>query len=238
MLSCLVGLVLAGDALAAPVIPPETRQLVVGIAADWDSSRALVQRWERREEGWAAVGAAAPARLGRSGLAWGLGLHPVEDAAAVKVEGDWRAPAGAFVIGPAFGDAASVATAWPYRQVTARDLWVEDAASEHYNQHLVVTEERPLTDWEEGQRMRMGDPAHALKLAVSHNAAPPVSGAGSAIFFHIWRGDGAHPTAGCTAMERHALEALVGWLEPEASPVYVLLPEDTYRAVRAAWGLP
>lgn len=232
-------LTIAG-ALAAPVIPSETTQVVVGVASGWDSSEALVQRWSRTADGWEAVGEVAPARLGRSGLAWGLGLHPAVEGRA-KVEGDWRAPAGVFSIGVAFSDGPAGPWAWPIRQVTERDLWVEDPASEHYNRHLVVPTDRTLTEWESGQRMRMGDPAHRLKLVVNHNAEPPTPGAGSAIFFHIWRGDAlstSPPTAGCTAMDATSLEALLGWLEPQASPVYVLLPEAEYRTYREAWGLP
>lgn len=236
MIALAAGL-LVGGALAGPVVPPETRQLILGLSETWDSSSVTVTRWERGPDGWSQVGGALPARIGREGLAWGLGLHPV-DGGPVKVEGDWRAPAGAFALGGAFGDAPALSAEWPYRQVSERDLWVEDPTSPHYNQHLVVTGAQPLTAWEEGQRMRMGDPAHALKLVVQHNAAPPKPGAGSAIFFHVWRGDGAHPTAGCTALARDGLEAIIDWLEPDAAPVYVLLPTDVHQSVRGSWGLP
>ena len=51
--------------------------------------------------------------------------------------------------------------------------------------------------------MKQGDDAHALKLFIAHNAPPnAVPNAGSSIFFHIWRRDGAASTAGCTTMEQ------------------------------------
>jgi hypothetical protein len=34
------------------------------------------------------------------------------------------------------------------------------------------------------------------------------------------------------------MEALLGWLDPAAHPVYVLLPADQAAALRAAWALP
>jgi len=34
------------------------------------------------------------------------------------------------------------------------------------------------------------------------------------------------------------LEAMIRWLDPAASPHYVLLPKADYAALRAPWGLP
>lgn len=125
------------------------------------------------------------------------------------------------------------------RRVGPRDLWIEDASHPDYNRHKVVEGEQPLTAWEQSQRMRLGDAAHRLKIAVDHNAPPAiVAGAGSAIFVHIWRREGAAPTAGCTAMPAAAVEALIRWLDPDAAPLLVLLPDDVYARVQDAWGLP
>ena len=209
-------------------VPAESLQLILGVAEGWDASSATLRRYERDPGGeWRAVGAPIPARVGREGLAWGLGLHPLAGEGPAKREGDWRAPAGVFSLGDAFGDdpAAPPGARWAYRQVTARDLWVEDAGSPLYNQHVVIGGERPLSGWETGQRMKMGDPAHRLKIAVAHNPAPGAApGAGRALFRHIWRGGGEHPTSGCTAMSDADLEATLSWLEPGAGAVFALLP--------------
>ena len=222
----------------AEPIPLDTTQLILGWSSGWDDSSATLQRYTRVEGSWVAQGTPIPTRIGRSGLAWGVGLHDPQPGLQKK-EGDWRAPAGIFSIGTAFGDALlSPAPVWPMSVVTERTLWVEDPESALYNQHLVILEGRPLTDWEEKQRMRFGDDAHRLKLVIAHNMDPPRTGAGSAIFFHIWRRDGTAPTAGCTAMPADSMEAVIRWLQPDATPVFVLLPVEMVAQLQADWGLP
>lgn len=235
----LIALILSLVPLAAFELPPGTSQCIVGIAPDWDSSKVTLQAYEKRDGRWQRVLGPWPGRLGREGLVWGLGLHPKQEGKA-KREGDWRAPAGVFRIGGVWGYESDVRRhpRLAYRQVTPRDLWVEDAKSEHYNRHLVLDHE-PRSEWERKQQMRQGDHAHSLKLFVAHNAPPRVSpGAGSAIFFHIWRGGGSQPTAGCTTLSEERLRELIAWIDPTREPVYVLMPEAEYRAKRAAWKLP
>ncbi len=217
-----------------------TRQLVVGIAPSWDASTVEVRRFERRAGGtWTAVGAAWPGRLGRKGLAWGRGLHPVPAGERTKAEGDLRSPAGVFRLGPAFGYAAEVARrpSQRYVQVGPRDLMVDDPDSPLYNRWVRLDRD-PATPWELEQQMEQTDPAHSLQLFVEHNTDPVVPGAGSAILFHNWRRDGAATTAGCTVLDPARMVDLVGWVDPDRQPLYVLLPRDTYRAVQRTWRLP
>jgi L,D-peptidoglycan transpeptidase YkuD (ErfK/YbiS/YcfS/YnhG family) len=225
-------------AVAGP-LPAGTTQLVLVVAPTADDSRAVVTRWEREGDGWTAVGEPFPARIGAEGLAWGRGLHPPQPGRQ-KVEGDDRAPAGVFLLGDAWAyDPIAPSGGWPAHVVGSRDLWVEDPASPLYNTHVVVAGDRSLEPWEDAARMRLGDPAHALKVFVAHNAPPDaVPGAGSAIFLHTWRRDGDRPTAGCTAMARSDLDALVGWLSPAATPVLVLLSAADLERLAAAWDLP
>jgi L,D-peptidoglycan transpeptidase YkuD (ErfK/YbiS/YcfS/YnhG family) len=229
---------------AAPfALPADCRQLITGRAPDWNSSEATLQRWERAPgRPWSPVGSPVPSRLGKNGLAWGRGLHPTAVGGLKKIEGDGRAPAGVFAIGGAYGYAPEIARRpdLPYHQVTPSDLWVEDTSSPDYNRHLTLPGGRePSTEWEKAQQMRQGDPAHSLKLFIAHNASPgAVPGAGSAIFFHIWREGGAKASFGCTVLDESALKAWVAWVDPSRRPLYVLLPEDTYQYYRGPWGLP
>ena len=221
-------------------LPAGSSQLLVGIAETWDSSRATLAYYEKSGGRWQRVGEPWPARLGRSGLAWGRGLHPVPDGAIMKKEGDWRAPAGVFEIGGAWGYDPAIRRhpELAYRQISPRDLWVEDAGSPHYNRHLVLSR-HPATAWEKKQQMKQGDHAHSLKLFIAHNAPPKVvPGAGSAIFFHIWRDGGGRPSAGCTTMDERKLRELIARLDPARKPLYVLLPRAEYDRYRTAWELP
>jgi len=226
--------------LAAFELPKDSRQCVVGIAEGWDSSAVTLRLFERSGADWKPVGGEWNGRLGRDGLVWGLGLHPVPEGAAIKREGDWRTPAGVFKIGGAWGYAEDISrhANMPYVQVTPRDLWVEDPASPLYNQHVRLKGE-PSTAWEKKQQMRQDDPAHSLELFIAHNAPPAARpGAGSSIFFHIWRGGGTKPTAGCTTMSEENLRSLISALDPAKNPLYVILPRPEYERVRAAWKLP
>ncbi len=225
--------------LALGQVPGDSTQLVAGVASGTESSHATLQRYERRDGSWVPVGEPVSARLGAGGLAWGTGLHPAVEGGIPKREGDGRSPMGIFAFGTAFADQPpELAHDWPILRTTPRDLWVEDPESVAYNTHVRVPEGRDLTPWEASQRMRLGDEAHQLKLVVEHNTQPPVAGAGSAIFLHIWRKQGTRPTSGCTAMPEGELKGLLDWLDPASKPVYVLLTEALWSEHADAWGLP
>jgi L,D-peptidoglycan transpeptidase YkuD (ErfK/YbiS/YcfS/YnhG family) len=221
-------------------LPAGSTQCLVGIAETWNSTSATLRYYEKSEGRWAQIGAAWQSRLGKSGLVWGSGLHPQPPGATLKKEGDWRSPAGVFAIGGAWGYQATIRK-HPrlfYRQVTPRDLWVEDPASEHYNRNLILDRD-PSSPWEKKQQMKQTDPAHALKLFIAHNAPPKVvPGDGSSIFFHIWRGGGSKPTAGCTTMDEAKLRELIARIDPARRPLYVLLPKAEYERFRSSWKLP
>ncbi len=221
-------------------LPSNCQQAIVGIAPDWNSSHVTLRVYEKRQGKWQPVSSEWKGRLGKSGLAWGIGLSPVPRDGRRKKEGDWRAPAGVFDLGEVWGYAAKerVHPRQKYHQITTRDLWVEDSKSPSYNRHLQLKRE-PRTKWEKDQQMRQNDHPHSLKLFIAHNAGRQTTpGAGSAIFFHIWRREGKSPTAGCTTMPEPKLKELVRLIDPSKRPVYILLPQSTYRAQRAAWKLP
>ncbi len=233
-------LLLFTPALSAFELPAQTRQAVVGLSGGWNSSKVTLTRYEKKGGVWQRVGGPISGRLGKKGLAWGLGIHPLPANAKLKKEGDWRAPAGLFLIGGAWGYAADIRRnpRLPYHRITVRDLWVEDSKSASYNRHLVL-EHKPRTKWEKKQQMRQNDHAHSLKIFIAHNAPPQANpGYGSAIFFHIWRGGGRKPTAGCTSIPEASLKKIAAWLDPAQNPVYILLPANEYRRLRAPWHLP
>ncbi len=221
-------------------LPKETRQAVVGVTKGWDSSTLSVSFYQKEGRTWKLVAGPWNGRVGKKGLAWGRGLNPVPKGAATKREGDWRSPAGVFAIGGAWGYAEKIRKhpRLPYRRVTSRDLWIEDPKSPNYNRHLILDHE-PAAGWEKKAQMNQNDYPHSLKLFIAHNAPPkPVPGAGSSIFFHIWRGGGTKPTSGCTTLPEAALRQIIARLDPTVRPVYILLPRAEYDKNRRGWKLP
>ena len=232
--------ILIGLNASAFNLPSNSTQCLLGLADSWDSSHATLQLFQKSANQWQPQGEAWKARLGKNGLIWGHGLHPLPKNALIKKEGDMRSPAGVFSIGGAWGYEPSIRKhpLLPYRKVTPCDLWVEDPSSTRYNQHLVL-DRPPSSAWEKKQQMKQSDPAHALKLYIGHNSHPhTIPGDGSSIFFHIWRAGGAKPTAGCTTMDETKLRQLIARIDPSRNPIYVLLPTSEYTKIRKAWKLP
>jgi zinc D-Ala-D-Ala dipeptidase len=228
----------ASAASVARVIPATTRQLVTGIVADWTSTAVTLRRWRRHAGAWIGDGDAWQGVIGKTGAAWGSGLHgdgaPGGRAGPSKREGDGKSPAGAFEIRGVYGYAAGPppATVLPYTQVTANWQCVDDPASRHYTQ--ILDRSGKAVDWISAEAMRRDDELYTWVIDIAHNRAA-ASGAGSCIFFHVWRGP-TSPTAGCTAMTEPRLAQLIG--ELDATAVYVLLPRAEYDAFAAPWDLP
>ncbi|UNK51094.1 L,D-transpeptidase family protein [Lysobacter sp. S4-A87] len=216
-------------------------QMVVVTTADWDANTGTLQRFERDGAGWRALAEAAPITVGRSGSAWGVGLHAPQPGEPQKREGDGRAPAGVFRIGTAFGYADSTASAWPYQAMTASDYCIDVNASPLYNR--IVDARQVGADAVAGSTEPMrrdlhagGDQRYKLGFVIEHNPGNR-SGTGSCIFAHLWKAPG-EATAGCTAMAEPVMQQLLGWLDPKRKPVFVLLPKAEYGRVQKDWGLP
>jgi len=226
---------------ASSPIPASTTQLLLVAVDGWDDVTVEISRHERAPGGaWTPVGEPWPAVVGAGGAAWGAGLHgagpPPGRHGPTKAEGDGKSPAGVFALGAAYGyaDAPPAGARAPYTKVGPTWRCIDDGASAHYNR-VLDTAGLPV-DWSSAEQMRRGDDLYRWVIEVDHNPAR-APGAGSCIFLHVWQGGGAG-TAGCTAMARADIEALMAWLDPAARPVLVLLPADQLAALRAPWGLP
>ena len=240
-------------ALSAPVgpgpIPASSRQLVLVTTPDWAATMGTLRRFERRDGEWAAVGEPVEVVVGRSGLGWGRGLHDAPAEGPAKAEGDGRAPAGAFRLSAAFGYAPSEPTGLPYVWAAPGVQCVDDVGSGAYN--LVLDRAAVAdADWRSHEEMRRPDALYRIGVVVAHNGAgvsadlvpgasgaAPVAGGGSCIFLHVWRGPGS-TTAGCTALPDAALAETLAWLDADADPVLVQLPEAEADRLRGPWGLP
>lgn len=218
-------------------LDPSVRQLVISIAPSWDSNTGRLQLFERTGKTWQPVSAPMRVLYGKSGLAWGRGLHPTQQGLQ-KVERDKRAPAGIFKIGTIYTYDRSLpaGASYPFHTITTADAWIDDPTLPHYNQHVTIDPANP-PPWFEKQKMRLDDPPHRWLIEIRHNADPPIPNAGSAIFFHIQRGPD-RSSAGCTVMPQNAILAIINWLRADQNPKYVLLPRDEYLARWKSWGLP
>ncbi|HEU0014383.1 MAG TPA: L,D-transpeptidase family protein [Longimicrobium sp.] len=219
-------------------------QVVVVTTADWNAVDAELRRYERASpaEPWRAVGEPVRAAVGRTGLAWGTGLHRPGIAAAgdpIKREGDGKAPAGIFRLGSAFGYAPAAEAAWvrlPYHPTDAGVECVDDSGSRHYNRR-VDRDTIAQPDWTSHEELRRNDQLYRWGVWVDHNSDPPVPQGGSCIFLHVWAGPGV-ATSGCTAMAEADLTALLAWLDPAAGPLLVQLPRGVHEGLRGPWALP
>ncbi len=235
-LACLTGCAAVGRATG---VDTGTRQLIVGIAPDWDTDHGMLRLYERDPGGpWRAVTEAWPVLFGKNGLAWGRGVAGQDEPGLHKHEKDKRAPAGIFKVGDVYGYEAALPPGgdYPYHQVTEADAWVDDPRSPHYNEHVIV-DPKNLPAWFSRERMKSGDFAYHWLIDIQHNEHPAIPGEGSAIFFHIRRGE-TRPTSGCTSMAEENLVRIIRWLRMEKEPEYVLLPEGEYAKKWKEWGLP
>ena len=209
-------------------------QLLVVEADDWASTTAELQRFAREsiDSDWQAVGKAIPVSLGRSGLAWGIGLHGETGGAAPrKREGDGCAPAGIFAITELFGTAPPNSDFashlhLPYRQATPDIVAVDDPASAHYNR-IIDRRQVPAPDWLSHEEMLRADERYVVGAFIAHNSPQPVPGAGSCIFLHVWQAPGV-PTAGCTAGSLDEIREICQWLDGAAAPLLVQLPRSEF----------
>jgi zinc D-Ala-D-Ala dipeptidase len=227
-----------------PTIPElaSCRQLVTVTTKNWDDANATVQLYERSAgtgSTWRHIGHSFPAVLGQRGLAWGVGLHGSGEVREPrKREGDKKAPAGIFQLGPVFGTANPEQVRFlrlPYRQVSPTTEAIDDPKSKFYNQIIDrATIARP--DWASSESMLQVGGRYRLGVVIEHNPRA-YPGFGSCIFFHVWdlryRG-----TTGCTAAGYGHLVGLLRWLDPAKKPLIVQLPAAEYGRFRVRWGLP
>ncbi|MDQ2643855.1 MAG: hypothetical protein M3020_08585 [Myxococcota bacterium] len=221
-------------------VSPANRQAVVVRSSSWRAQSGTLERYARNAEGsWMRVGDSIRVMLGRSGMAWGRGLHVPLREGPRKREGDGKSPAGVFLLERAFGASAALPggpSDFPYFQTRDSSYCVEDTRSRFYNQ-IIDSNEVPKSSWQRWSPLRRTDGLFEWGIVVTQNSPEITKAAGSCVFLHIWRGDH-RPTSGCTAMPRDALESVLGWLERKAKPVLVQLPQPTYDEQRAEWALP
>lgn len=219
----------------------DSRQLVLVTTKNWDAVSGELRRFERKssEESWREIGSLIKIVVGRTGLAWGMGLHSTNLVGPQKVEGDGKSPAGIFTLSSAFGFAPvekMKSLKLPYLHVTDALECVDDVKSTRYNS-IVDSSHIINPDWNSSEKMREDTEQYHLGVVVDHNTHPRIARKGSCIFIHVWKGDGSG-TSGCTAMEKSEMKKFIHWLDASTKPVLVQLPEKEFRQFQTEWRLP
>jgi len=215
-LGALVLLTAGCHSLMAPDPLAGSRQALVVLTDDHDTTSGTLQRYERESAGaWRAVGGSVVVVVGRKGLA---------DVDA-KHEGDGKAPSGVYSFGTAFGFAPAADVHMPYRQLRETTECVDDTASRYYNQ-VIDRDAVPSVDWSSSEKMRAVS-VYQWGIVVNYNT-PAAPKRGSCIFMHIWSGPSSS-TAGCTAMPQEDLETILRWLDPAANPRLVQFTKSDHQ---------
>ena len=133
--------------------------------------------------------------------------------AAEKHEGDGATPIGTWPLRGVLlrpdRVTAPAGLALPWRWIRPDDGWSDESADPAYNQPVRHPHAHSAEHlWRE-------DRLYDIIVILGHNDAPPVPGAGSAIFLHCWR-DGA-TTEGCVAVAKDDLLDLLPHFTPGAS---------------------
>lgn len=152
------------------------------------------------------------AEIGRRRYRCAIGRGGV---AADKREGDGATPIGAWPLRRLHYRPDRVVA--PETEVTLRaisqdDGWCDDPADAAYNRLIKL----PYPAGHE--KMWREDALYDLVGELGYNDAPPVAGAGSAIFLHVARPDYG-PTEGCVALAKPDLLQVVGQLTPASRVV-------------------
>jgi len=224
--------------LAGTQLPSQAKQIIVVTSKDWKSKTATLRRFDWERGRWGKAGEPIPVSLGKKGMAWGQGLHTALSEGPQKREGDNRATAGIFKIGLSYGYAPSPPKegSWPYQKVNSQWLCIDDPKSSVYNRIFPLKKDQPK-DWKSAEKMKRKDHLYKWVINIEQNTPSVLKGAGSCIFFHVWRRKDS-PTQGCTAMREEDILKILKWLDPKKKPHLVQLPEKVYRKVKSKWKIP
>ena len=203
----------AGLNSSAKILPPsgflnsQTAQIILVQPSSKNKIRVRLFTFEKENGRWQKVFMGMDAVVGRNGVA----------PDGKKREGDGRVPSGVFALQRAFGYAPQFQTGLEYSRAGENDFWVDDPASNQYNQWV-----RGPTSAKSFEVLRRKDKLYQFAAVIEYNTEPIVAGNGSAIFLHIWRGYN-QSTSGCVALSERNLRRVLKWLDKNKNPQIVIL---------------
>jgi D-alanyl-D-alanine dipeptidase len=223
-------------------IPGDSHQMILVLTDSASATKGYLYRFERKNQdsSWEQLKEKILMVLGRNGLAWGRGLHPIDSTLLpIKKEGDGKSPAGVFTLTYAFGYAASKEMKGlniNYLEITAMRECIDDVKSEYYNQ-VINNNEVDKIDWQSSEKMYFADIYYEQGVIVDQNINPIEKGAGSCIFLHNWATPD-ETSAGCTEMAPENMKEIIYWLDYSSYPVLVQLTKQLYEEYQQSWELP
>ena len=213
----------------------KSSQLIVVTSGSWNKIEGEMNVYEYESGVWKLVLKDIPIVTGRSGMAWGKGLHPTKlNKGRLKKEGDGNSPAGIFYLSGLFGY-EEINAKMTSLKVDLQTFCVDDSKSVFYNQ--IVKTDTVKKDWDSAETMRMKSDVYKYGIFVDYNTKPATPNGGSCIFMHIWSGSKS-PTAGCTAMKETDILKLIDFLDQKKNPILVQLPRSEYDQMKHLYKLP
>lgn len=216
-----LALIASSSALAQSCPEPlaSARRLVLVTAPTMNSPTATIERFDRHTPNseWQVAGGGTSGLIGHKGVGWAHAFRKfAKRGEPVKVEGDKRAPAGFFKIGPSFGFGASQIP--NYVRVDSGMVCVDDVSSPAYN--TITRRERigPAVRAENMSRI----PDYRRGLLVDYPTDRKAR-AGSCVFIHLALPDRTG-TGGCVALDEPQLEAVQDFVQDGA--VLAILPRQ------------
>jgi len=192
---------------AATPLSPTTQVVTVRTSGSW----AKVTAWTRTPRRWIRVLSTSVARIGARGVVAGIARH----------QGSYTTPSGIYPLSQAFGISPNPGTRLPYHHVTPDDWWVEDNRSRWYNTRRAGSSggfdmTLPESNVNGSERLATHPGQYDYAVVIDFNGAPAVRYRGAGIFVHVSNG---RATAGCVAVPRTTMIALLRWLDPRRHPV-------------------
>lgn len=177
-----------------------SKQVIVVTTNGFRTVNATINAYEKVNGTWKQVFSDMSGNVGRNGFTLN------------KTEGDGHSPIGIYSLGTAFGIYKNPGTAMPYKQSTSNDFWVDDINSALYN----TWEEGPSNGrWASAENMHIHQ--YNYGFVINYNTKERTPKKGSAIFFHVWSGQG-HGTAGCISTSQDNVIKILKWLDPSKNP--------------------
>jgi len=191
---------------------------------NWSASNGTLQRYINTNHKWQKIGKQISIKVGRNGLAWGIGEHTTpKNAQYIKHEGDGKAPAGIFRLKNGFGY-SKFNIKYPYKVYSRYNHCVDDSNSKYYNK--IVDSRKVKKDYKSFEYMKFKKNFYKYGIVVDHNPKAQKD-RGSCIFLHIK----SIPTAGCTVMRKNEIKEILRWLDKSKNPLLIQAPKSVIKAL-------